>query len=162
MKKLLYSSIGKMYLAYRGRISPTELKRKTLKQIEDFQSKVEALSAEQLEARRNSSKWNGSEIVFHIFNATKNTLRLCEDLRRDRKAADLDRSAVGRTKEIPYQDLVDFCRKIRDQVSEFDFESSATRTCRHPLFGPRNFKQWLVVNLVHLERHYQQLIRITA
>jgi DinB superfamily len=152
---------GKAYLGYRGRITSDELKQRVLQQIRFFRNKIESLSPEQLNVRKVSEKWNGSEITFHIFHATKRVLGICEELRQDHSYPDMERSAIGQTKDIPYPDLLEYCRKVDDLTSQFDFHSNSTKTCAHPFFGQRNFKQWLVLSLVHLERHYQQLLRVT-
>src|SRR5262249_7639911 len=132
-----------------------------LQQIRLFRNKIEILSPEQLNARKVSEKWNGSEITFHIFHATKRVLGICEELRKGHPVPDLERSVIGKSKDISYADLLDYCRKVDDVTSQFDFDSNSTLTCAHPFFGQRNFKQWLVLNLVHFERHYRQFIRVT-
>ncbi len=159
MKKLLGRPILRLYLLYRGSVGSEKLKQLTLAQIENFQNKLKSLSPEQLQTRTSPGKWNAGEIAFHTLGGARSILKKCELLRKGELAPDLERSGMGRTKEIPYEELLALGKKVHEMASQFDFHSPATATSRHPLFGPLNFKGWLVMNLIHLERHYQQLAR---
>ena len=161
LKRTLLRLITGGYLAYRKRISSDDLKKQTILTLQDFLLKVESLSPAQLEAHPSSGKWSAQEIVFHAVNGAKGLLRICEGLHNNQDVPDMDRSAMGRTRQVPQEDLVLLCRRVIDRTEQFQFVSASTKICAHPVVGKNDFKGWLVINLVHLQRHYRQLLRTT-
>lgn len=160
LKRVLFQLIAKRYLAYRGRIDAETLRKETVQLLQKFLDKVESLSPDQLDAHPIQGKWGGTEVAFHAVNTAKHIFLFCVDLRNGKTLPDVGRSAVGLTKNVSREDLVHLCRQTREQAGQFDFSYVQTASFGHPLFGPMGFKQWLILNLVHLERHYQQLLRV--
>lgn len=151
--------VVKLYLTYRFTVPIKKLKKQIQDQLAVFQKKLESLSSQQLDSRKTSDGWSGMQIAFHTLFTTRRMFRIAEELRNDREVPNLDRSAVGQTKEVSYQGLMEYYGKVQTQVQGFDFSGESKRTCRHPILGDLNWKQWLVVSLIHIERHYKQLIR---
>lgn len=161
LKRTLVRLISRVYIDYRKHVSSDDLKKQTIRALQDFLQKVERLSPAQLEAHPFSGKWSAQEIVFHAVNGAKGLLRICEGLHNNQDVPDMDRSAMGRTRQVPREDLVLLCRRVIDMAEQFQFVSDSTKTCAHPVVGKNDFKGWLVINLVHLQRHYRQLLRTT-
>ena len=161
LKRILVRLIFRTYLVYLRRVSSEDLKKQTVRALQDFLQKVESLSPAQLEARPFSGEWSAQEIAFHAVSATKGLLRLCEALHNNQDVPDMERSAMGRTKQVTQEDLELLCRRVIEMTDQFRFESGSTKTCAHPVAGKNDFKGWLLINLVHLQRHYRQLLRTT-
>lgn len=151
--------VVKLYLAYRFTIPKKELKKQIHDQLATLQNKLSSLSPEQLESRKTTEGWNGMQIAFHTLLATRRMLRIADELRNDREVPNLDQSVVGKTNDVSYKDLMEYFGKVQTQVEGFDFSGLSKRKCRHPILGNLNWKQWVVVSLIHMERHYRQLIR---
>ena len=107
-------------------------------------------------------KWSAMEVAFHAVNTTKGILRLCECLRAKQNVPDSDRSSAGRTREVSRADLLTLIKRVSEMTTSFDFKSVKTATSAHPFLGQCDFHKWLVINMVHLERHYTQLNRALA
>jgi DinB superfamily len=150
-----------MYLAYRNRIAPEQLKDQTIKLLEDYQQTLSASPAERLGRSPANGKWNGGEIAFHILRAAKATFRMCEGLRNNQPMADVPKDQAGKTKTVGRDDLLSRSTQLLELAKQFDYRSSTKNISSHPFFGPLNDKQWLVVNLIHLERHFKQLQNAT-
>jgi hypothetical protein len=154
--------IRQLYISFRSKISDTRLKENTLKLLELFRNRVESTSEEIMLKRLPSEKWNGMEVAFHAVNSAKGILRVCEGLRANQSVPDSDRSAAGRTREVSRADLLALIKRVTDMTSNFEFKSVKTASCAHPFLGQCDFHKWLVINMVHLERHYRQLNRVLA
>lgn len=152
--------MSKLYFAYRGRITHDQLKEKTFQHIQKFHDKLKNGTLDQLQARIAAGKWTAMEVAFHAVNTTRAILRNCDGLRNNKELPALDQSAIGRTKTVCREDALQLCDRVLDQVKHFDFSYAKTEVYSHPTLGPMDFKQWLVMNLVHLERHYQQMLNI--
>ena len=150
-------SVLRMSLAYRNRIAPDQLKSQTVKVLEDYQQTLSATSFETLGRSPATGKWNGGEIAFHVLRAAKATFRMCEGLRSNQPVADVPKDQAGKTKSVGREDLLSRSTQLLELAKQFDYRSSTKNISSHPFFGPLNDKQWLVVNLIHLERHYRQL-----
>lgn len=160
MKKLLRRLIVRFYFLYRGRVGSENLKKQTVVQIENFQNKLKSLSPEQMQTRTSPEQWSAGEIAFHTLSGARSILKKCELLRTGNSVPDLELSGMGRTKEIPYEELLELGKRAHEMAIQFDFHGQSAATSRHPLFGSLDFKGWLVMNLIHLERHYRQFSRI--
>jgi DinB superfamily len=154
--------VANTYLYFRGLTSDSELKSQTLKMLQKFQERVQSTPAEQLERRSPNEEWTGIEVAFHAINSAKGILRTCEGLRTKQNVPDSDRSNAGRTKTVSRDDLMALIKRVYDMIDNFDFKQVKTASCAHPFLGKKDFQQWLVVNLVHLERHYRQLDRVLS
>ena len=155
-------SLVKTYLYLRGLTGDSQLKQKTLVMLQKFQERVESTPQDLLEQRPGAEKWNGMEVAFHAVNTTKGILRTCEGLRAKQNVPDSGKSSAGRTRAVSREDLIALMRRVYEMTDKFEFKNVKTESCAHPFLGKRNFHQWLVVNLVHLERHYRQLNRVTS
>jgi DinB superfamily len=154
--------VANTYLFFRGFISDSQLRSKTLQMLQKFQERVESTLPEDLERRSPNEKWNAMEVAFHAVNSTKGILRTCEGLRAKQNVPDSDRSNAGRTKTVSHDDLMALIKRVYDMTDKFDFKQAKTASCAHPFLGKKDFQQWLVVNLVHLERHYRQFDRVLS
>jgi DinB superfamily len=154
--------VANTYLYFRGLTSDSQLKSQTLKMLGKFQERIQSTAAEQLERRSPHEKWNGIEVAFHAINSAKGILRTCEGLRAKQNVPDSDRSNAGRTKTVSRDDLMALIKRVYDMTDKFDFKQVKTAASAHPFLGKKDFQQWLVVNLVHLERHYRQLDRVLS
>jgi hypothetical protein len=154
--------IANTYLYFRGLSSDSQLKLQTLQMLQKFQERVESTSQEDLERRSPNEKWNGEEVAFHAVNSAKGILRTCEGLRANQNVPDSNRSNAGRTKTVSRDDLMALIKRVYDMTENFDFTKVKTSASAHPFLGKKDFQQWLVVNLVHLERHYRQLNRVLS
>ncbi len=154
--------VANTYLFFRGFTSDSQLRSKTLQMLQKFQERVEATAQEDLERRSPNEKWNAMEVAFHAVNSTKGILRTCEGLRAKQNVPDSDRSNAGRTKTVSRDDLMGLIKRIYDITAKFNFGKVKTASCAHPFLGRKDFQQWLVLNLVHLERHYRQLDRVLS
>lgn len=130
--------------------------------LQKFQERVESTPQEDLERRSPNEKWSGLEVAFHAVNSTKGILRTCEGLRAKQNVPDSDRSNAGRTKTVSRDDLMALIKRVYDMTDKFDFKQVQTASSGHPFLGKKDFQQWLIVNLVHLERHYRQLDRVLS
>ncbi len=155
-------SLAKTYLYLRGLTSDSQLKQKTLLMLQKFQGRVESTPQDRLEQRPGTEKWNGMEVAFHAVNTTKGILRTCEGLRAKQNVPDSNQSSAGRTRAVGREDLMALMRRVYEMTDKFEFKNVKTESCAHPFLGKRNFHQWLVLNLVHLERHYRQLNRVLS
>ena len=148
----------RLYLSGRGRgVSPDELKVRTLHQLRRYLSQLEMLSVEQLAFPQEKGKWNAQEITYHVMKTVRYILRVCDGLHRGIDLPPLDRSQIGRTKVVSREILLEDCRRTAEMLEKFSFHSESKRTYVHPTLGNWDFKGWLVINLVHLERHYRAL-----
>jgi hypothetical protein len=154
--------VANTYLYFRGFISDSELKSKTLEMLEKFQKRIESTPQENLERRTPDEKWMGMEVAYHAINSVKGILRICEGLRAKQNVPDSDRSNAGRTKTVSRDDLMTLIKGVYEMTTDFDFTKVRTASCAHPFLGRKDFQQWLVLNLVHLERHYRQLNRVLS
>ena len=154
--------VANTYLYFRGLTSGSQLKSQTLQMLQKFQERIESTPQEELERRSPNEKWNGIEVAFHAINSAKGILRTCEGLRANQTVPDSDRSNAGRTKIVSRDDLLALIKRVNDITDKFDFKKVKTASCAHPFLGRKDFQQWLVVNLVHLERHYNQLNRVLS
>lgn len=154
--------VANTYLYFRGLTSDSQLKSQTLKMLQKFQERVQSTPAEQLERRSPNEKWSGIEVAFHAINSAKGILRTCEGLRSKQNVPDSDRSNAGRTKTVSRDDLIALIKRVYDMTDKFDFKQAKTASSAHPFLGKKDFQQWLVVNLVHLERHFRQLDRVLS
>jgi len=152
--------MSKLYFAYRGRITHDQLQEKTIQQIQKFHDKLKSGTPDQLQARVAAGRWTAMEVAFHAVNTTRAILRNCDSLRSNKELPALERSAIGKTKTVSLEDLIQLCDRALDQVKQFDFSYTKTKVYLHPILGPLDFKQWLVMNLVHLERHYRQMLGV--
>jgi hypothetical protein len=152
--------LRRLYLYFRGKIADQDLKEKTLSLLEMFRKQVESTPEEMMLKLRPNEKWNGMQVAFHAVNTTKGILRLCEGLRAQQNVRDSDRSSAGRTRDVSQVDLLKLIDRVSTMALDFDFTSQKTPTCAHPFLGKCDFHQWLVINMVHLERHYRQLNRV--
>lgn len=150
-----------MYLSHRCRISPEHLKTSTIKLLEDFDGAIRAASAEDLDAHPVPGKWSATEIAFHAASVCRSTLKIADGLRNGQEVPDIPDSAAGRTKQASQTELLEASKRTLEMAQDFDYNFSGPRCCSHPWFGSLSSRQWLVVNLIHLERHYLQLQRIT-
>jgi len=162
LKQVFFRFFAKRYLERRGRVPAEELQQKTLNRIRKFQETVEALTQEQLDARPDSEGWNAGEITYHAVNSVKGIFRICEGLRNEKDVPPMERTAMGRTKAVLREDLIGLCQKVYGLAEQMDFTTSSKRKCAHPILGPGDTKRWLVINLVHLERHHKQLLRTAS
>jgi hypothetical protein len=154
--------VANTYLYFRGFTSNSQLKSRTLQVLEKFQKHIESTSQDQLQRRSPNERWNGIEVAYHAINSTKGILRICGGLRAKQNVPDLDRSNAGRTKTVSRDDLMALLKDVYDLTDEFDFTKVRTASSAHPYLGRKDFQQWLVLNLVHLERHYRQLHRVLS
>jgi hypothetical protein len=152
---------ARLYLNYRKRIPPEQLRAQTLDWLRKYQEKVESLTPEQLSASPFPGKWSAQEIIFHAVSGAKGMLRLC-DLLRSQDVPDMDRSKAGRARIASKEDLITLCRNVIGMAEQFEYVSDTQRTCKHPLLGRWDFKGWLTINLVHLERHYKGLLKVAG
>jgi hypothetical protein len=149
----------KTYIIYRSSTSLDQLRSQTLKQLEAYEKSLETLPPERLESKKTSDGWNGMQIIYHTLNGAKSMMRIADGLRQNQEVPNLERSAVGKTKDLSQTDLLEYCRRVKAQASQFEYQGQSSRTCSHPFAGELNWKQWLAMNVVHMERHYQQLLR---
>jgi hypothetical protein len=154
--------LRKLYLYFRGKIAAQELKERTLSLLEMFRKRVESTPEEAMLKMRSNEKWNGMQVAFHAVNTTKGILRVCEGLRAQQNIPDSDRSSAGRTRDVSHADLLKLIDRVSTMTSDFDFTAEKSTSCSHPFLGKCDFHQWLVVNMVHLERHYRQLNRVLS
>ena len=154
--------VANTYLYFRRLTRDSQRKSQTLQMLQKFQQKIESTPEDELERRSPKEKWTGMEVTFHAINSTKRILRICEGLRAKQNVPDLDRSAAGVTKTVSRGDLVDLIKRVYDMTEKFDFTKVKTAASAHPFLGKMDFQQWLVLNLVHLERHYRQLDRVLS
>lgn len=152
--------VANTYLYFRSRISDSQLKSQTLQMLQKFQERIESTPHEQLKRRSPNEIWNGIEVAFHAVNSAKGILRTCEGLRSKQNVPDSDRSNAGRTKSVSRDDLMELIKRVYAITDNFDFTKVKTASNSHPFLGKKDFHQWLVLNLVHLERHYRQLNRV--
>ena len=150
------------YLFFRGFTSNSQLRSQTLQMLQKFKKRLESTSQEDLERRLPNEKWNAIEVAFHAVNSNKGILRTCEGLRAKQNVPDSDRSNAGRTKSVSRDDLMVLIKRVYDMTDKFDFTEVKTASSAHPFLGKKDFQQWLVLNLVHLERHYRQLDRVLS
>jgi len=162
LKRIFYRFFANLYLEKRGKIPADELKQRTLKLIREFQEKAQNLTQEQLDARPDAEGWNACEITYHAVNSVKGIFRICEGLRNEEDVPPMERAAMGRTKAVSCEDLIGLCEKVYGLAEQMDFTTSSKRKCAHPILGPGDTKRWLVINLVHLERHHKQLLRTAS
>jgi hypothetical protein len=99
------------------------------------------------------------QVAFHAVNTAKGILRVCEALRAQQNVPDSDRSSAGRTRDVSRADLLSLIKRVTDMTGGFDFKKVKTGTSGHPFLGQCDFHRWLVINLVHLERHFRQFNR---
>ncbi len=130
-----------------------------MKLLELFHNRVESTSEEAMLKKPVSEKWSAMEVAFHAVNTAKGILRLCESLRAKQNVPDSGRSSAGRTREVSRADLLTLIKRVSEMTTSFDFKSVKTATSAHPFLGQCDFHKWLVINMVHLERHYRQLNR---
>ncbi len=154
--------VANTYLFFRGFTIDSQLRSKTLQMLQKFQERVESTPQQELERRSPNEKWNAMEVAFHAVNSTKGILRTCEGLRAKQNVPDSDRSNAGRTKTVSRDDLMALIKRVYDMTDQFDFKKVKTASIAHPFLGKKDFQQWLVLNLVHLERHYRQLDRVLS
>lgn len=154
--------VANTYLYFRSLTSDSQIKSQTLQMLQKFQDCIESTSQEELERRSASEKWTGMEVAFHAINSAKGILRTCDGLRTKQNVPDLDRSNAGRTKTVSRDDLMALIKRVYDMADQFDFTKVKTASSAHPFLGKKDFQQWLVLNLVHLERHYRQLNRVLS
>jgi DinB superfamily len=154
--------VANAYLYFRGMISDSDLKSKTLEMLQRFQELIGSTSQEQLERRSGNERWNGIEVTFHAVNSAKGILRTCEALRAKQNVADSDASHAGRTRIVSRDDLMGLIKRVYNLTDKFDFKKVKTASTAHPYLGRKDFQQWLVLNLIHLERHYRQLNRVLS
>lgn len=152
--------IPRLYLSFRSRIDREKLKKRTVWLLKIFESRISKTSAEQLMKSPENGKWNATEVAFHAIKTAKDIFHTCDSLRRGEQIPDPLPSALGRTKSISQDELIAFCRKVQELADQFDYDGSLQSKCSHPWFGKLNFHQWLVLNMVHLERHYNQMKRV--
>ena len=162
LKRIFYRFFANLYLEKRGKIPADELKQRTLKTIRRFQEKAQNLTQEQLDARPDAEGWNAGEIAYHAVNSVKGIFFICEGLRNEEDVPHMERSAMGRSKSVSREDLIGLCEKVCGIAEQMNFTGSSKKKCAHPLLGPGDFKRWLVINMVHLERHYKQLLRTAS
>jgi len=154
--------VANTYLYFRSLTSDSQLKSQTLQMLQKFQECVESTAVENLERRTPNEKWSGTEVAFHAVNTTKRIFQICEGLRAKQNVPDSDRSHSGRTKTVSHDDLMQLIKLVYDMTDKFDFTKMKTTSSAHPFLGKKDFQQWLVLNLVHLERHYRQLNRVLS
>ena len=154
--------VANTYLYFRGLTSNSQLKSQTLQMLQKFQECVKSTSPENLERRWPDEKWCGMEVAFHAINSTKRIFQICDGLRAKENVPDLDRSNAGRTKSVSRDDLMSLIKRVYDMTEKFDYNNVKTASSAHPFLGKKDFQQWLVLNLVHLERHYRQLNRVLS
>jgi hypothetical protein len=154
--------VANTYLYFRSLTSDAQVKAQTLQMLKKFQDCIESTSQEELERRSTNQKWTGMEVAFHAINSVKGILRTCDGLRTNQNVPDLDRSNAGRTKAVSRDDLMALIKRVYDMTDKFDFTKVKTAASAHPFLGKKDFQQWLVLNLVHLERHYRQLNRVLS
>jgi hypothetical protein len=158
----MLSSVAQLYISLRSNISDARLKEKTLAQLDMFRNRVESTAEEIMLKKPSNGKWNAMQVAFHAVNTTKGILRLCEALRAQQNVPDSDRSSAGRTRDVSRADLLALIKRVSDMTDGFDFKKVKTRTSAHPYLGQCDFHKWLIINLVHLERHYRQFNRTLA
>jgi hypothetical protein len=154
--------VANTYLYFRRLSSDSQTKSQTLEMLQKFQEKIESTPQDKLEQRSLNEKWTGTEVTFHAINSAKRILRICEGLRAKQNVPDIDRSNAGVTKTVSRDDLMDLIKRVYDMTAKFDFTKVKTASTAHPFLGRKDFQQWLVLNLVHLERHYRQLDRVLS
>jgi hypothetical protein len=154
--------VANTYLFFRRLTSDSQTKSQTLQMLQKFQQKIESTAEDELERRSPKEKWTGMEVTFHAINSAKRILRICEGLRSKQNVPDLDRSDAGVTKTVSRGELADLIKRVYDMTDKFDFTKVKTAASAHPFLGKMDFQQWLVLNLVHLERHYRQLDRVLS
>src|SRR5215813_8123681 len=98
-------SLYRIYLAYRNRIAPEQLKSQTVKVLEDYQQTLSASSLEKLGRSPATGKWNGGEIAFHVLRSAKATFRMCEGLRNNQPVPNVQKNQAGKTKSVGREDL---------------------------------------------------------
>ncbi len=162
LRRIFFRFFANLYLEKRGKIPAVELKQRTLKLIRKFQEKAQNLTQEQLEARLDAEGWNVSEVTYHAVNSVKSIVRKCEELRNDEDVPPMEPAAMGRTKSVSREDLIELCNQVYGLAEQMDFTALSKKKTAHPLLGPGDFRRWLVINMVHLERHYKQLLRTTS
>jgi hypothetical protein len=154
--------IANTYLYFRGLTSDSQLKSKTLQMLQKFQQRIESTPQEKLRRHSPIEKWNGIEVAFHAINSAKVILRTCDGLRAKQNVPDLNSTHAGRTRTVSRDDLMTLIQRVYEMTDKFDFKNVKTASSAHPFLGKKNFQQWLVLNLVHLERHYSQLNRVLS
>jgi len=159
-KRKLFGMVGKMYLGHRlETTNPANCKTDTIVMLQKYLEMLETLPEPKLIARPLVGNWSGIEVAYHAINSTKTILKICDGLATGKKVPDMMPSEIGRTKSLYRKDVLSFARPVLKEVMDFTFTFEESPTCNHPVFGPRDLKQWLVLNLVHLERHYRQFIK---
>jgi hypothetical protein len=155
--------VANTYLYFRGLTTDSaQLKSQTLQMCKKFHEKIKSIPEIELERRSPNERWNGIEVAFHAIHSAKRILLICEGLRAKQDVPDLDRSNAGRTKTVSREDLMTLLTRVYDMTEKFDFTKVKTAASAHPFLGKKDFQQWLVLNLVHLERHYRQLNRVLS
>lgn len=154
--------VANTYLYFRGLTTDSQLKLRTLEMLRKFQERIESTPQKQMERHSANEKWSGIEVAFHAINSAKNILRTCEGLRAKQNVPDSERSHAGRTKTVSRDDLAGLATRVYELTDNFDFTKVKTASNSHPFLGKKDFHQWLVLNLVHLERHYRQLDRVLS
>jgi len=162
VRRIFFRFFANRYLARRGKIPADELKQRTLNFIRRFQEKAQNLTQEQLDARLNEEEWSAGEVTYHAVHSVKSIFRNCEKLRKDEDVPSMERAAMGRTKSVSREDLIELCNQVYGLAEQMDFTASSKKKTAHPLLGPGDFRRWLVINMVHLERHYKQLLKTAS
>lgn len=97
--------------------------------------------------------------MYHALHAARSMFRMAQQLRDGEQAPDLERDRIGKTKPVAREDLIALCREVQEMAAKFDYSDMDSKTSGHPMIGKLNWKQWIALNLIHLERHQRQIQR---
>ncbi len=162
LRKIFFRFFANRYLAIRGQVPADELKQRTLEAIRRFQEKAQNLTQEQLNARLDQKEWSAAEVIYHAVHSVQSIFRKCEELRNEKDVPPMERDAMGRTKSVSREDLIELCNYVYGISQQMNYTASSKKKAVHAVLGPGDFKRWLVINMVHLERHYKQLLRTAS
>jgi hypothetical protein len=159
MNRTLFRVFARIYIKNEARRSGNSLKQSIEKRLERYALQIESFTNRELAQRISTEKWNSSEVMFHVLHAAGSMFRMAQQLRDGLEPPDLQPDRIGKTRSVTREDLIALCKEVQETAANFDYSDLESKTARHPLVGQMNWKQWIALNLIHLERHQRQIQR---
>ena len=158
MNRRIFRIVSRVYIKNEARRPGESLKQSIQKGLERYGLQIESLTTHELSRRMSKEKWCPSEVMFHALHAARGMFRMAQEL-RDGQAQDLEAERIGKTKTVTREDLVLLCKEVQGIAEKFDYSEFESKTAGHPWIGQLNWKQWIALNLIHMERHQRQIQR---
>jgi len=159
MNRRIFRIFASIYIKNEARRPGDSLKRSIQKRLERYGLQIESLTSQELSRRISRQKWCPNEVMFHALHAARGMFRMAQELRDGHKAPDLEPERIGKTKTVTREDLIALCKEVQEMAEKFDYSEMESNTAGHPWIGQLNWKQWIALNLIHLERHERQIQR---